>query len=78
MNETPSETRLSAAVIREVATREGVDPTELDGSLYEAINPDALDLLFNESEGSVVFEFYGYIVSVDSEGEVDLTAVSGE
>jgi hypothetical protein len=70
---TVSSGTLSYAVIESVATREGVAPHRLEDSLYETINPDALDALFRNSPGSVVFEFYGYIVTVESDGEVSLT-----
>lgn len=75
MSQQPSETRPSTAVVRAVAAREGVTPTELDRSLYNAVNPDALDTLFNESDGSVTFRFHGYIVTLDSEGDVELTEI---
>jgi hypothetical protein len=68
-----SDGTLSYAVIESVAAREGVDPLHLDEPLYETVNPDALDSLFRGSTGSVVFEFHGYIVTVDSDGDVDLT-----
>lgn len=64
---------LSAAVIESVAAREGVAPHRLAEPLYETINPDALDALFQRSTGTVVFEFHGYIVKVRSDGGVELT-----
>lgn len=76
MSQTPPETRPSTAVVRAVAAQEGVTPAELDGSLYNAVNPDALDTLFNDSKGSVTFQFHGYIVTVDSEGDVELAEIS--
>lgn len=69
----------STSVIEEVATREGVDPTELDQPLYHAIDPDALDTLVRSSADapspsslSITFTYHGYEVSVSSDGVVDL------
>lgn len=70
---TVSSGTLSYAVIESVATREEVAPHRLENSLYETINPESLDSLFRNSPGSVVFEFYGYIVTVENGGEVTLT-----
>ncbi len=45
----------------------GIDPVDCP-PLFEAINPDALDTLFEgkKSRGSLVFEYAGYIVTVDN------------
>jgi len=67
---------ISEKVIERVAKAEGVSPVALDTSLYETIDPDALDRLFertagnNRMEGTVVFPFQGYDVSVTGEGHV--------
>lgn len=67
------ETSLSRAVIDAVAAREGRDAPFLDDPLYETVDPESLDGLFRGTAGSVTFEYHGYIVTVDSEGDVDLT-----
>lgn len=68
--------RLSIAVVTAVAAREHVDPTDLEVPLQERIDPDALDLLLDGTRGSVTFEYHGYLVTVDSDGDVDLTDIS--
>lgn len=67
----------SQAVVESVAAREGVDPTELSGRLYDAVDPDALDALFGTREGTrfdgrVVFDYHGYEVTVLGPDEVEL------
>jgi hypothetical protein len=64
----------SDAVVAAVAEREGVPRHELDGSLYEAVDPDALDDLFNDTHGWVTFGFLGYTVTVDSDQEVAVSS----
>jgi hypothetical protein len=66
---------LSEAVVAAVADSEGVAPADLDRSLYEVIDPDALDALFNDVRGRVTFEYLGYVVTIDSEGDVELSPV---
>lgn len=60
---------ISAAVVEAVATRKGVDPTELP-PLHDAIDPDALEsVVATGADGGgvffVEFEFAGCIVTVD-------------
>lgn len=75
----------SQAVVEAVAEREGVDPTEIEppayDPLYAAINPEALDRLFETSgtssaEASVSFEYEGYDVVVFGDGRVSIDDVS--
>lgn len=72
------------AVIEAVAEREDVAPTELEPpryeSLYNVCNPEALDALFAPREdgtprgsGQISFQFCGYDVTVESDGEVTVT-----
>lgn len=70
----------STAVVRAVAAAESVDETELP-PLFHAIDPDALDALFESgrreptavrSTGSVTFRYDGYEVSVAADGTVDV------
>ncbi|RDI71819.1 HalOD1 output domain-containing protein [Halopelagius longus] len=68
---------LSLTVVKTVADAEGVEPTALR-PLYSAVDPDALDSLF-ESEGGpafggeVQFQYHGYEVCVHGDGRVTLT-----
>lgn len=60
----------SSTVVRAVADAEEVEPTELP-ALYEAIDPDALDALFQgRATGSVTFDYGGYTVTVRQNAEV--------
>ncbi|MFB6309722.1 MAG: HalOD1 output domain-containing protein [Salinirussus sp.] len=60
---------LTESVVKAVARREGVEESELP-PLYDAIDTEALDRLFRASGGSVTFEYNGYRISVDHDGEV--------
>jgi hypothetical protein len=64
----------SVDVIEAVAAREGVSPTELPEPLYESIDPDALDALFQVGTGRVLFEYLSYEVTVTSDGDVELAS----
>lgn len=61
----------SATIIAAIAEREGVDPVDLDVSLHEVVDPDALDVLFvrgrPDAEVYVEFTFAGYRVAVEHE-----------
>lgn len=66
-DETPSE-----AVLRAVSTIEGTDPTELGITLFEAVDPEALDRLVTSASPAmdtcwVAFQFGPYRVTVDRE-----------
>lgn len=68
---------LSLTVVKMVADTEGVEPTALR-PLYSAVDPDALDSLFESDggptfEGEVQFRYHGYQVSVRGDGRVTLT-----
>ena len=72
-NTSPSE-----AVIEAVADAEGVEPTDLQ-PLYDVLDPDALDALFQprshggrSSRGQIAFEYHGYEIHVDEDGQVTL------
>lgn len=62
---------LSVKVVRKVAEKDGVDPTELDAPLYDVINPEALDELFEPRRngerraGTVEFTYHGYEIVVE-------------
>ncbi|GAB7018289.1 HalOD1 output domain-containing protein [Halostagnicola bangensis] len=74
----PLETRsnsqpLSVQLVRKIAEKEGIDPTELDAPLYDVINPEALNELFEprrngESRcGTVEFTYQGYQIVVEQD-----------
>lgn len=69
---------LSITVVRMVADAEGVEPTELR-PLYSAVDPDALDSLFEQSaggspafQGQIQFQYHGYEVCIDDDGRITL------
>lgn len=62
-----------AAVIEAVAAHEGIEPTDLDDPLVEAIDPEGLNTICQDSSVCVSFEYHGYLVTIDSENHVDLT-----
>ncbi|MDY6774984.1 MAG: HalOD1 output domain-containing protein [Halobacteria archaeon] len=70
-------TKLSEAVISEIADYEGVDPSDLEPPLYDYIDPEALDDLFapkhsgdGRSYGQVRFRYKDYQVIVDTDANV--------
>lgn len=82
-NDTSVEGVPSQTVIEMVAREEGVSPEKLRPpeyeSLYEVIDPEALDSLFartaqsgERGQGSIAFTFCGYEISVDANGTVEV------
>lgn len=74
----------SDAVVEAVATSEDVPSTHLDPPLYDAVDPDALDALFesratDDGVVSVGFAYGGYAVTVHDRGErvVELIELGG-
>ena len=67
---------LSKAVLSAVATHKGIDEVALP-PLNDAIDPDALDALFEDKGTSggetIVFEYAGRLVNCSSEGSVDVS-----
>lgn len=66
----------SIALVEAMAAVTDADPMNLD-SLYETIDPDALDDLFGHRpfgssgfDGSVTFAFCGHEVSIHASGEI--------
>ena len=70
--------RASTTVINMLARAEGVRPTDLEVTLYDVIDPDALDALFSgpaadDIELEVAFEVAGYLVTVRGADHVIVT-----
>lgn len=70
----------SQAVIDAVASREGVEPVNLEPPLYDAIDPDALDALVKltapgpeQAPIAIEFPYHGYEVHVCSAGGVTVS-----
>ncbi|WP_440769167.1 HalOD1 output domain-containing protein [Natronorubrum sp. DTA28] len=66
------ENELVLEIAETVAARKGVDITELESPLHEAIDTEALESLFATPgvDASVAFEYCGYTVRVDGDGDV--------
>ncbi|WP_255170742.1 HalOD1 output domain-containing protein [Natrononativus amylolyticus] len=82
-----TETPPSQAIIEAIAAHEGIDATDVEppeyAPLYTAVNPEALDELFEPTQrsgdrvgGRVTLEYEGYEVVVHSDGSVELTDLS--
>jgi hypothetical protein len=71
--------QISQRIVQAVADAEGVDQMDLT-PLYTAIDPDALETLFEPQlrgasgrvHGEIRFSYHGYEVRVSAAGEVDL------
>lgn len=65
----------SKAVVEVVAKEEDVAPENLEPPLYEVVDPDALDSLFDDDRdpiGTVSFVYKGHQIVVDSTDSVSL------
>jgi hypothetical protein len=75
------EAALSQTVIEAIATAEGVDPTSCDLKLYDSVDLEALDNLFDRrsSDDHWRFEFSidGYLVVVTGDGNVTVCETEG-
>lgn len=61
------------AIVTRVAETRGIDPTDVDERLYDAVDAEAVWQLFRdrpESTGSVEFEFAGTTVRVSATDEI--------
>jgi hypothetical protein len=67
---------LAATIVSAVAKAEGVEPTAVRQSLFETVDTIALEELFRNTTGHVTFEYLGYDVTVNSEGDVSLERLS--
>jgi hypothetical protein len=73
-------TRPSIAVVEAVAKREGVGARDLDCILADAVDPTALDVLFDPSlsdrtELTARFPYCGYDVTVRADRSVTLEPI---
>ena len=66
---------LSTRVLETLAAEIGCSPIEFHTPLYEVIDPDALNALFEGGTrtGRVEFSYLGYRVVVDANGDVQVT-----
>lgn len=69
---------ISHGVVTAVADAKDVDPVDLR-PLHDVIDPDALEALFDETDGSrlrtghVAFDYEGFLVQVEDDGAVTVT-----
>lgn len=69
--------RPSVAVVNRVAAIEGIEPTDLP-TLYEAVDPDALDALVESTSKAdscdfqIEFPYHGYEVTVTTNGVIHI------
>lgn len=70
-----SNTPDSVQIVETIAEQVGRDPTEVDFTLNDHVNPDALDsLLETRSEGLVVeFTIDNKVVTVTNDGTIEIT-----
>lgn len=67
---------MSERVIQEIARTTQIDPFELP-PLYEAIDPDALNMVIETmSNGTVSFTYAKHEVTVSDDGSIDIEPVS--
>lgn len=71
-----SDEKMMNAVLTAVADQEGVDVSELRKPLYDVIDPEAFEGLFKDDTGLATFEYYGYTVTVDHMGNVEVDGTS--
>lgn len=67
---------LSVTVVEAVATAERVDPVDLVSPLADAVDPDALDVLFRNGTGRISFDYCGYRISVEATGAVAVSPLT--
>jgi len=70
---------LSEEIVERVAEAEGTEPSELEKPLFDVVDPDSLDTIFESMQsgptrdvGQLEFEYHGYQVIATAEGGVSL------
>lgn len=64
------------AVLDAVSNEEGIEPEEIDTPLHNAIDPGAMNTLFEgrtDTIGSINFEYRGHCVTVCPDGSVEVS-----
>lgn len=67
--------RISERVVRSVAAAKNEDPAEMRPALYDAIDPDALDTIFESDGVSVAFTWHHHRITIDETGTIDVVPV---
>ena len=70
-------------MVEKIARRSGVDPTELEPPLFDIVDPDALDALFDMPNTAatggdvcISFRYNGYQVFIDGSQQVVVEPVA--
>lgn len=78
--EPPKAHPVTFAVVELIVELEDADPLELT-PLHDAIDPDALNALFDESESAtrqIVFRYHGYEIVVEGAEQVKATSLEDD
>jgi hypothetical protein len=67
-----SEARPGRAVIEAIIDDDDIDEEARQAPLYEVIDLDALDELFRDGTGKVIFEYQSRVIAVDHDGTVQV------
>jgi hypothetical protein len=79
---TDESTNVSMAVVEAIAHERGVDAADLRPPLYEVVDPEALDALFEAGRQNgteavrIEFEYAGYGVSIVTDEAVEVRPVT--
>lgn len=74
----------SYRVVKAVAQKEGVSPSELTPPLFSVVDPDALDALVQEDADSITsqveveFTYRGYVVQIRNGPTVSISVQDGD
>ncbi|WP_436908270.1 HalOD1 output domain-containing protein [Halosimplex marinum] len=70
--------QISIDVIEAIADETGTDPLRMEPPLYEVVDTDALDALYESGAAATVeFEYDGHRVVVDGDGTVTVDGEGG-
>ncbi len=79
-----NEDGLSASIIQRMVEEVGISSTEVPESLYQCIDPDALESLFRplqdgtpRTSGDVTFELAGHYITANSDGTIEIESELG-
>jgi len=70
--------QISIDVIEAIAEQTGTDPQTMEPPLYEVVDTDALDTLYErETTATVEFQYDGHDVVIDGDGTVTVDGTGG-
>ena len=69
----PAADGIATSIVYAVADANGVDPLDLDATLHESIDTDALTALLRTGEDVTVdFEAFGHRITVSGDGRIEV------